>query len=543
MIKNYLKIAFRNILKNKTSTLINIFGLSVGLASVILILLFVWNELKFDNHFEKKDSIYRITTTQVHPDGTDYNCETPFPLAPLLSENFSEIEYISRVKCTSCAIIHVEDKKFQEKNILFADENFLSIFDFEWILGTPETALTELNSIVLTESVARKYFNSIEVIGNTINLEGLYNLKISGIIKDSPPTTHLPVSMILTLETLTPEFIGMNYNDWDIILGGFFTYALLPENSNPKSLEQNINSFMQRHLAPEELEDKMFELQALNEIHYDTRYSTLNYITSKQTLWIFSIIGIFILLIACINYINLSLVKSFKRSFEIGLRKVMGAQRKELIFQFILESLIISIVTVILAFSLAEIFTPVLNQYLGFGVVLKLYTGPAIILMFVFLAVILGIVTGLYPAIILSGFLPLKAIKNKITSHSRGVRVLKNGLIIFQFIITQVLVVNLYIISKQLNYISDKDLGFDKSSIINITVPDVEKKDVLKSQILQIPGVSKMTFGIAGPCASLEERFTSVFFSQETDNPVKYECETKGVDEDYLKTFNLKTYT
>jgi len=539
MIKNYLKVAFRNILKHKTSSIINIFGLSAGLASVVLILLFVWNELKFDNHLENNDRIYRITTTQIHSEGTDYNCEIPHPLAPLLRENFPEIEKISRIQCASDGIIHIGENKFQEKNILFADEFFLEIFNFDWITGNPATALKELNSVVLTKSAAFKYFNSINVIGKTINLENLYDLKITGIINDPPRTTHLPVSMILTLETLTPEFIGINYDHWGIVLSGFFTYIKLPDNSRPVLLEQNINNFIKRHLKPEELGGKEFELQAIKDIHFDTRFSTLNYITSKRTLWIFTIIGIFILLIACVNYINLSLVKSFQRSHEIGLRKVMGAQRKELIVQFILESMIISIVTVILAFSLAELFVPALNNYLGNDVTLKLYTGPAILVICVFLAIVLGIVTGIYPAIIVSGFLPLKAIKNKITSHSRSVRLLKNGLIIFQFIVTQILIVNLLVISKQLNFISDKDLGFDKIPIINITVPDVEQRDALKSQILQIPGVSNMTFGIAGPCASLDERFTSVFYSKEVDNPMKLECETKGVDEDYLKTFNL----
>ena len=210
------------------------------------------------------------------------------------------------------------------------------------------------------------------------------------------------------------------------------------------------------------------------------------------------------------------------------------------IFQFILESLIISIVTVILAFSLSEIFTPELNRYLGNGVPLKLYTGPVILIVFALIAIALGLLTGLYPAIIVSGFLPLKAIKNTINSHSRSIRLLKNGLIIFQFIITQVLIINLFIISGQLKYISKKDMGFDKSSIINITIPDIEQRKSLKDKILQIPGVVNMTFGIAGPCASLDERFTSIFFSKETDNPVKFDCEMKGVDEDYLKTFNLK---
>jgi ABC-type antimicrobial peptide transport system permease subunit len=539
MIENYLKVAFRNILKNKTSSIINILGLSVGLASVILILLFVWNELKFDNQFENKDRIYRITTTQEHPESTDHNCETPFPLAPILKDNFSDIEYVSRVQCASICLVNVEDKKFKEKNVLFADEYFLDIFNYDWIIGNPEKALQELNSVVLTQNAAIKYFNSSDVLGKTINLENLYDLKITGIIADPPTNTHLPVSMILTLETLTPEFIGREYDSWQIILGGFFTYVMLPEESNPEFLEQNIETFLNRHLEPEEIGEQKFKLQSLKDIHFDTRYSTLNYITSKKTLWIFSIIGIFILLIACINYINLSLVKSFKRSHEIGLRKVMGAQRKELIFQFIVESLLISIITVILAFSFAEIFTPALNQYLGYGVGLKLYTGPAIILMFVLLAIVLGFVTGIYPAIIVSGFLPLKALKNKITSHSKSVRVLKDGLIIFQFMVAQILIVNLFIISKQLNYVSEKDLGFDQSSIINITVPDYKKHESLKSNLLQIPGVSSISFGIAGPCASLDERFTSIFYSKESEDPVEYECETKGVDEDYLKTFDL----
>lgn len=540
MLKNLLISSYRFFLKNKVSSLINIFGLSVGLASCILIFVYISYELSFDSYHSKKNNIYRVVKHTLANDGEEYNGETEFPLGEFIRMSFPEIETVVRTQNAEKSIIKVENESYQEENLLFAEPDIFKVFDYDWVEGNKENALNDKHSVVLTQSLADKFFNDASPIGKIITLENGVDLKVSGIVEDAPPNTHLPYSMIINLEALNEEFLGINYDRWSIILSDFYVYLLLKDSYNISNLENKITEKVRTHLEPDENDVYSYHLQSLSDIHYDTQYYGRVYTSSRKIIWVFALVGFFILIIANINFINLSIAQSIKKSKEVGIRKIIGAQRSLLIRRFLIEAYLITFIAVIIAIILAEISMPLLNRYLGNNAQFNLYSNSDNILFVLILMFITGLSTGLYPAFVLSSYKPLEAIKNKIGSHKRSVKYLRNSLIVIQFVVSQILIIGTIIISLQMNFIQNKDLGFESDSIIKFSVPDQEKADVLKSKLLENPSILSFTQGISSPMAGDDERFTSGLYTREMGRENSIDCDLKTCDDDYLKTFKMK---
>jgi putative ABC transport system permease protein len=534
-----LKISLRLLLKNKFISSINIFGLSIGITCVIIIFLYIQFELSFDQHHSDKDQIFRLTYEIGKDADGEIQGETPFPLGEAVRLNMENLDDVVRIQHSTDRVLHFKDKKLEIEHVMFADKSFFNVFDVEWIVGSAETSFNDPSSIILTESISKKIFGESVSMNEIVDLERLYKLKVAGIIKDPVYTSSIIYDIIIPIETLTPDFIGLDYNQWTITLGGFMAFVKLPKNSSSETFELQLND-MYKSLIFDNKDEWNIYLQPITEIHFDKDLSSLTYTIDKKILLILGLVGFLILVIACINYINLSIPQAIKRSKEVGIRKVVGAQKRKLFEQFLLESLIIVSIAFIIAILLSEVLLPYINNIIGNEYNLRMYDNPLLFGFLIFLFLTICFITGIYPSVLISRFKPVEAIKNKITSHSKPVNYLRNGLLIFQMIVAQILIVCAIIISQQVDYFFSKDLGFKTESIVCFPIPDVDKLDVLRSEFSKNPNIEEFSAGIAPPQAEEDHRFTSYFITMDTEQREEISCELKTVDEHYFNTFDLQ---
>ncbi|MGD8781306.1 MAG: ABC transporter permease [Ignavibacteria bacterium] len=542
MFMNYLKLAYRNILRNKVYSFINITGLSIGLTCCLIIFLFVKYELSFDSFYKNADNIYRVNMTSQSPEGIIKESCVPFPMPEAFRLDFPDVEAITHVFYDPETQLELEEDLFNQENIVFTDSSFFKVFDFEFILGNPESLFKSPDAAVLTESTANKLFGSEPPLGKTFSLNKQIDLKVAGIIKDVPSNTHLPIQMIVSLESLTEDFVGMNLENWNLMHSGSLAYILINDNEKFKSINQRLGDFRKNHYSEREAKRKKFVFQPIKDIHNDTEYSTdsLTYVTSIESIIIFSVIGILTLIIASINFINLSVAQSIKRSKEVGMRKVIGAHRIQLIKQFMGETFVYALCSFLISILLTSLLLPYAGDFLGINTRLSLFSDWTIILYLLLVFVIVNLMTGFYPSIVLSGFNPVQAFRNKITVKKSGSFSLRNNLVIFQFVISQILIVSTIVVSYQLSYVKNKDLGFRKDKIISVNMPDVElsQKKIFKNKILQNPKISNVALSGGAPISGM---LINTFFSKiPMDTEERYLVTLKPIDKDYLETFNIK---
>jgi putative ABC transport system permease protein len=527
MIRNYFKIAFRTLLRDKSYAFINITGLALGLAACIVIFLVVQNELSYDHFHKKADRIYRVT---IH--GKDYNPSVSFAIAPAFKNDFPEAE-VSQYFYQQNGYVKVGEQKYNEKGYAFADNNFPRLFDFIWLAGNPNTALKEPNTVVLTESQAKKYFRDDDAIGKTIRLDNQHDLRITGIIKDLPSNSHLLFSFLVSWETIRKDVVTPQF--WSI--QGGFLYVALPEKVSLKSVEARLPAFIRKNWGEEISREKgVLLLQPLKEIHFDRRYITqISMPRSRETIYGLGGVALFIVLTACINFINLATAQSLKRGKEVGIRKTLGAFRKQLILQVLGETTLLVIISVVLALLSVFLFIPYAKSLLDIKIEPGSLFKPQVIGMVSVITIITILVSGLYPAFIQSGFQPIKALKSGVADQTNGNSYLRKGLVIVQFSITQILLVGTLVVGSQMDFFLNQNMGFDKDAIV--TFPTGEKKDVLRQKLLDNRGIEKVSFASGGPAYS--NNFAP-FSSPATGMTETDVTEIKQVDENYLSMYNLK---
>lgn len=527
MIRNYFKIAFRTLLHNKTYALINITGLSLGLAACIVIFSIVQNELGYDDYHKKADQTYRIT---LH--GKDYNPSCAFAIAPAFKNEFPEAE-VSQYFPEQGGLVSVDNQKYNLKVYAFADQNFSRIFDFSWLAGNPETALKEPNTVVLTESEARKYFQDKDAIGKIIKLNNEHDLRVTGIIKDLPSNTHLVFSFLVSWETIRKNVNTSNF--WSI--QGGMVYITLPKNESAKAIEARLPAFVQKNWAADIAWEKgLLLLQPLKEIHFDRRY--LNQISmprSKETIYGLAGVTLFIILTACINFVNLATAQSIKRGKEVGIRKTLGAFRKQLIMQVMGETTLLVLVSVIISLLAVMLFLPYTGTLLDIRIEIENLFKPEMVSAIFVIIIATILLAGLYPAFIQSGFQPLKALKSGISDNSNGKSFLRKSLVVLQFSITQILLVGTLIVGSQMDFFLNKDIGFDKDAIVTFSTG--EKPDVLRQKLLDNPGVQQTSFASGGPAYN---NSFAPFTSPELGMNENDVTEIKQVDENYLSMYQIK---
>jgi len=491
MFKNYTKIALRNIKKHRGYSFINIAGLAVGIACSILIFLYVLDELSYDKHHEKAGRIYRIV-------GGIYE-KTPViqgSLAPLLQREIPEIQnsvrmYTGKVWGRS-VLISYEDKHFYTKGFFLADPSIFEIFTIPFVRGNPESAFSDLKSIVLTEKSAKKYFENENPMGKIIKYESESKMEftVTGIIKDIPKNSHFHFDFLIPLENYRILKSPTGMESWGN--SAFFSYALLSEGVNVNRLQEKLSMVIEKHVPPKRVNN--LSLQPITDIHLHSRlYSELETNSDIRYVYIFSAIAVLILFIAGMNYMNLSTARSLNRAKEVGMRKVVGAQRIQLIKQFIGEAILISIFAFVIAVFIVLIFLPRFNIIAGkeitFNQSVHLRT---LFILFIF-TVLNGIFAGSFPAFFLSAFKPISVITGKLRVKKGGLSSVRNGLVIIQFAISISLIACTGIIYNQMNFIRKRNLGFNKEQIVVIpTMRNSEaigKVGVLKNEFIKNPAV------------------------------------------------------
>jgi len=549
MFKNYLKTAFRNLNRNKSYAIINVLGLTVGVAASLLIFLVIQYETSFDNFHKKKNSIYRLNTELHSQDGLSYSDGISFPVAAALRIDFPQIREVASIFRNGDQItIEQSDrqlKKLKEDNFYYAEPEFFKMFDFGWLEGNPQSSLKDPHSAVLTQATAEKFYGDWKsAIGKTFKYNNKTLYKVTGILKNIPANTDFPLSVVVAYSALENTYIKNNLNDWVSTFGGAYTFVILPPELSPVKFDTQLKAFAKKH-KPVEYAKDAYVTQPLSEIHFDDRFGNFRGHTfSHSLIKALAFIGLFLIVIACVNFINLATAQAVNRSREVGVRKVLGSNRRQLAIQFLGETALITITAVILAILVAEITLPFLNRLLETKMTMNFIFNPWLALSILIITVSVTILSGLYPAIILSGFNPITALKSKITAKTVGGISMRRVLVVLQFAIAQILIIGMLIVVSQMNFFRNASLGFDKAAIINVPFPSDStfsthsSIDYLRNELLSNRDITNVSFSFASPSA--DGNWNSDFKFNHATKTTDFSANLKWSDPEYFKTFNLK---
>lgn len=543
MNKTSLNYVFRIIRKNKIYSLVNIFGLSIGLASAVVIYLFIEFELSFDNFYSDTDQVYRITRTIEHASGTDRDGATFYPMGYSLRNDFPDFKFSSIYMMRSQDIL-ISDNVYNEMNIMFVDSVFFDLLDVNWIIGSPDLLHQHPENIAITKSSSEKFFGTDNSVGKTITFSPNKEFKIAGLLEDPPLNATHQYSIILSTENLNDEMIGYTFDNWSNTLSGFECYAKIPDVVDKADLESKMNKIIKdKYIVNEQDKDRnSFSFQPFREMHLspDLQNMPNTYSTSKSTLWIFAFIALLIIAIAGVNFINLSTAQGFKRAKEVGVRKVLGASKSQLSYLFIKENLLLSFIALVIAVIIIEIALPYVNAFLGNDHHLSIYNSAYFILFFLIIYVVINIIIALYPSFVMSKFSPAKTLKGNFNTPKQQLFGLRNSLLIFQFTISIALIIATIVIKKQIVYIDGKDLGFKVDQIMQFSLPESDSAKIQSlSQFLKTePGVESFGFGIAAPSSS--SNFTTSFNVEGEDKSIQRYMNFKPVDIGYQEVFEIE---
>ena len=546
MLKNNFKIAWRHILRKKLYSFINITGLGVGMASCMLIMLFVKHELSYDQYNENLSSIYRVLhgfqkiqdkNTELKPE--DFQVWGNAPVAPAMERDFPEVKSTFRFTSPANYLFQYGDKIFQEDNVIFADANAFEMFSWKMLEGNPQRALTEPNSVVLTQTLAKKYFGNENPVGKTMVMDGEYSYQVTGLMEDVPSNSHFTFDALVSMSTFE-SFRPNIFENWGYV--DFYTYFTLHENASIQQLESKAKDFAKRYTSDWENTIYSVSFEPLEGAYLHSVAARQPGETGSLTnLYIFISVAVFILLIACINFINLSTSRSLERAKEVGIRKVVGAKRESLVTQFLSEFIMLSLLSSILAMGLVVILSPVLQQLSGKPIhyqdLLNWEMLPLILSMVIFI----GLLAGIYPALLLSRFQPSKVLKGVFRSSQSGIA-LRKGLVIFQFSLSISLMVGTAIVFSQLQFLQNHDLGFKEEQMVIVDFGwdgEVQRqRKAIQNTFLDHPKVISVAASRAVPGNFLPNAGTLVENpdgEMESRSPYIYE-----IDDDFIQNYEME---
>ena len=556
MFKNYFKIARRNLMRNKSYAAINITGLAVGIAVCMTIFIIIQFQTGFDDFHTKKDRIYRVLTEYHHEGSADvsYGRDLPFPIPLGLKTAFPQLEVAPIFASQNDQMLIVDNKGNTEKafkesrGLFFTSPAFFKIFDFPLIAGTYES-LKNPNNVLLTKEVADRYFGDWKLaMGRTIKLQvggfmfehGTDVVTVSGILQTIPANSDFQLKAVVAYGTgFTGDYLSSS-TDWNTTVSDYGCYILLPQGMTAENFNQQLRDYSRKVESPTNHDSHI--AQPLSAVHYDAAVGNYNSKTiSHQLLNVLWLIAAFILLIACVNFINLSTAQAVNRAKEVGVRKVLGSNKSQLQTQFLVETFLIVIVAVLLAAGITMAALPSVGNLLELSLSFNIFSNPAILLFLFIVTIVVTALAGLYPSIVLSRFNPVNALKSKLTANANGIS-LRRGLVVFQFIIAQVLIIGTLIIVKQMNYFMDQPLGFDKDAVINvpfrIDTTLTSKLGYLKNQLLSVNGVQTVSLSDHTPVENGNDLWSAIKY----DHAVKesdFKAITKFADEEYVPTYKL----
>ncbi len=490
MFNNYFITSWRSLVKNRTFSAINIIGLAIGMTCCILITLFVQFELNYDRRNKNADRIYRAV---VDLQANDWAISA-FPLGALLKENFPEVENFARIKPVEPFVTNEEREVKIKQKVFYADSAVFDVLDIELISGNVETALVKANTMVLTEERAKAFFGDEDPMGKTLMMEGNQNpFVITGIFKPLPSNSHVHIDAMassLSFAPMQPDF----ENPWGY-LTNHYTYFVMPENFDHEAFGTKVSTFLDEYheLTPDDPRNSI-TFQPLTSIHlHSNRGLEIEANGNVNTIYIFSAIAFFILLIACINFMNLSTAQSLRRAKEVGIRKVVGSKKGQLVFQFLSESILVSIFALVISVGLILLIVPEFNEISGKQLVINPMENLQVVAIFLGITFFAGIFAGIYPAFFISAFQPVKVIKGTYLGNAAG-QYLRKGLVVLQFAIAFVIIVGTYVVNSQLDFMLNKNMGFDREQTLVVRMPsDSIGGHMIKNELLKLSGVHSIT--------------------------------------------------
>lgn len=538
-----LKLTWRRLYKNKVYTFINVLGLAIGLSGCMLIFTFINYHLCYDKEYQNSDRIYRFVTNWQYPSYADYSKGVPVPMVEATKNELSGIEKTG-VIIKRGGVIHLRDGAGREtaksrETFYYAEPQFFEIITRNWIKGVPAESLSAPNQVALSASTAKKFFgNPANAMGKSITIGSGQAMAITGVFEDSPANGSFPLNIVVSYAT----FNSKKYVSWDGVNSAIEFYVMLAKGQTAETMAPSIAAFNKKHYAEAKIPgNQQNMLQDLSDIHFDPRYGSFSEDPiSKKEIYGLVVIGLFLILTACINFINLSTAQAANRSKEVGIRKVMGGLKRQLFFQFLTETMVITLVSMAFACILTELAIPYMSGLLNISLYHNFLSSPAFIGFMLLLVIFVGFLAGFYPAIIISGFSPILALKNKVIVNTGGLG-LRRVLVVIQFSITIILLISTIVIIRQMEYVRSKSLGFEPEAVAMIGLPgdslSQSRYASFKDQALQIPGVKLISYCQTPPSS---DNITSSDFSYRGIKNDNFELRNMKADADYFKLFDLK---
>ncbi len=553
MFKNYFVTTLRNFRRNKMNTFINVAGLALSMACCIAIYVFVEDEYTYDSYHSQADHIYRIVGQFEGNEGKDYNGSVTYPLADAMRNDFPDLPLVTQVVAFHEAILKTSDEASpiktdvqHGKGLTYADEYFLRMFDHPLLAGDAKTILTTSSEVVLTKDLADRLYGRDyqdrydELLGKTL-IVNQEPYQISGVARDVPQNSNIVFDLLLPIQAYEKDKPWLE-NSWGNVNSEWFTFVLLSELASPAKLESQLVAFKDKYYNEEEAPKHSYYLQALSAVHTDEDYGGTIYATPAILIGAFILMGIIVLLTACINFINLATAQSVQRAKEIGIRKTLGGVRSQLMLQFLGETFLITLLAAGASLLLADWFVNSFNQYMSVVIHTELAINTTIIYFLLALCLVITFLAGYYPARVLSGFRPVDALKQSISQQKSGFAgrfSLRKTLVVTQFVISQLLIIGTIVVSMQMRYLQSQDLGFrqDDMAVVSIPENDKQKLETFRNRITSQAAVERVSFS-SGPPTSSSQSWSSAYNPLRGESE-KYGIERKSVDPQYLKTFDI----
>lgn len=538
MIHNYLKYAWRNLKRQRAYTLVNILGLSLGITCSIVIFLIVNFNMSFDNFHSNFSKIYRITT-ELHQDDTKNITGVPYPMAAAFQNDFDFSNAVSRIFTASNQVVSISDtenkSKFEE-DVAFADSEFFKIFNFPVLRGDSKSILSHPNTAIITQQLANKYFADKNPIGQRIKIGNEIDVIITAVIKNLPNNTDRKEQIYISFDSLKDlQPWQVKDDQWNNVNDNMQCFTLLKENVLPETVDKALTSLTKKYYNEEDSKIWKFKLQALSDIHFNPQ---LGGKISRQTLIVLGIIGLFLVITACVNFINLATAQAVRRTKEIGIRKTLGVHRKQLFWQFMTETAVLGFISLAISVIFVCISIPYLSSFIDISLRSIQLTGFKIVVFIPILLLLVIFLSGSYPAIVLSGFNPISALKGKSSQSTKSLTIRK-GLVLFQFVISQLLIIGTLIIFYQMRYSLKTDLGFQPDALIVVPLPNNESSTIstLRNRLSQISGIENTTFFYEPPISE-DANNTGIRYDNRNEDE-KFTISYRVSDDQYVQAFGL----
>ncbi|WP_117883521.1 ABC transporter permease [Aureibaculum luteum] len=555
MFKNYLKIAWRSLQKHKLFAAINIVGLAIGLSASFVIGAIIFYDFTFDKFHVDGDRIYRITSDFSSSDGVFYNPGVAVPLGTTLNENTPGLDVVAPIFTTYP--LHIKnssaDKLFKNpKFVIYTDGSYFKLFNYKWLAGSQVSVLENPNEVVLTENRARKYFPNTElneIIGKDLIYNDTIPVKLTGIVANFEERTDIVFEEFISLKTANQSDMTSSIKDsnWNNTNSASQLFIKLSKNTKLSNVQLVLNQLAVEHKDPDEAafgQERTFHLQPLSDLHFNSNYYTFDFSegqASKSVLINLAYIALFLLLLACINFINLNTAQATQRAKEIGIRKTLGSSKKQLIIQFLSETFLLTIFAALVSLFLSFWLLQVFSDFIPKGISFELFSDPLVITFMLLLLVVITILSGFYPALVLSQFKPIAVLKSQI-SHKGDNASLRKYLTVFQFVIAQIFIIATLLVSKQIHFLASKDMGFKTEAVASIRTPwespEIEKRMLLTSKIKALPIIQAVSLSGNTP-ASFSTSSTNATFTN-GDNEIRTPLQLLYGDQNYLKLYDIE---